>query len=73
MQVGDLVKWAEVWIRGCSAGTARHTGRGYISQDQYKSQIGVLSHRSDELNRCWIVIWNDGNTDEVHVTYLEVV
>ena len=72
MRVGDLVRWSEVWISGCKAGTAKHT-HFYKTQDQFKSQIGVLSHRSDELDRCWIVIWNDGNTDEVHVEYLEVI
>jgi len=74
MRVGDLVRWSEVWISGCKAGTAKHTGEfSQYAQDQYKDQIGVLSHRSEELDRCWIVIWNDGNTDEVHVEYLEVI
>ena len=72
MKVGDLVRWSEVWIKGCATETAVHT-HFYKTQDQYKDQVGVLSHRSEDLPQCWIVIWGDGETDEVHVEYLEVI
>jgi hypothetical protein len=63
MKAGDLVIWSSLWIRGCSAKT----------RETYEKQVGLIIKYSSDIPKCWIVVWNGGEIDEVHEDYLEVM
>jgi hypothetical protein len=63
MQVGDLVKWSQSWLDGCS--TLQMKGL-------YKVQVGIVIQQARQ-NGCWEVIWSDEDIVNVHYDYLEVL
>jgi hypothetical protein len=63
MKAGDLVIWSSLWLGGCSPKT----------RETYEKQVGLIIKYSSDIPKCWIVVWNGGEIDEVHEDYLEVM
>lgn len=67
MKVGQLVKWSPIWLAGCKLGVT------YQTADHYANQIGVVVCPSIETTSCWQVVWSNGETSDVHYSFLEVL
>ena len=65
MKVGDLVKWSKHWL------TANPT-RGDHPPEYYKSQTGMIVDEGS-LGLCHVVLWNNGQQEQVHEMYLEAL
>ena len=68
MKVGDLVKWSQRWLNGCS-----NAKDPYQEFEHYKDQIGIIIQTIEHPENCLHVLWSDGEQDEVHCDYLEVI
>ena len=66
MKVGDLVKWSMAWLSGCDCDRVD-------SAEFYRNQIGVLIERVEEPPSCWLVVWSNGTSGNVHRDYVEVL
>jgi len=67
MKIGDLVQWSQQWLRGCGS-----TSSAYKDAFYYRDQVGIVMEIGVPDN-CWRVLWSDGEDDEVHYDYLEVL
>ena len=63
MKAGDLVCWSLSWIVRCSD----------ENKENYRKQLGFILGKSEDVTNCWIVVWDDGQKNEVHRDYLEVI
>ena len=66
MNSGQLVKWSLSWLAGCTNETDERI-------EQYRNQIGVVIGKSWVNVNCWMVVWHDGQKNDVHREYLETI
>ena len=66
MKVGDLVKWSKHWL------TASATDDEFHPPEYYKSQTGMIVNEGTR-GLCHVVLWNNGQQEQVHEMYLEVL